>query len=294
MLRPAGRPGGERSDRVDEPVVRGGWWVGTAIAVAAITGSCAGATDTPTPAMSVEPPATDLDVVVTSVSDGDSFRAEAPSGEIEVRLLGLNAPELDECHGPLAKEALGELIEGHRIGLARESDLDQFDRVLARAVVAATYVNLELVLNGHGLVLSEAAPDRDLLLEAEEIARARGTGMWASDVCGAVGVPATLEIIAIDHNPPGSDEAESVTIANIGDTPVDLEGFVLRDESSINRFEFPSVEIAPGGDIEIVTGCQRDDDGTFNWCADQPVWNNEGDTALLLDRVGRIVAFHRY
>ena len=118
--------------------------------------------------------------------------------------------------------------------------------------------------------------------------------MWASDVCGAVGVPATLEIIAIDHDPPGSDEAESVTIANTGDAPVDLEGFVLRDESSVNRFEFPSLEIAPGSDIEIVSGCQTDDDGTFTWCADQPVWNNEGDTALLLDRVGRIVAFHRY
>ena len=296
MSRPVGRPGGERSDRVTEPVVSGRWRVGTAIAIAVVTGSCAGPTSAPgtAAAVSVELPLTDLDVVVTSVSDGDSFRAEAPAGEIEVRLLGLNAPELDECHGRLAKEALGAMIDGHSIGLASEPARDQFDRVLARAVVEATYVNVELVLKGHGVVLSGDAPDRELLLEAEEIARAGGTGMWASDVCGAVGVPPAVEIIAIDHDPPGSDEDESVTLANTGDTPLDLEGFVLRDESSLNRFEFPSIEIAPGGDIVIVSGCQRNDPGTLTWCADQPVWNNEGDTALLLDRAGRIVAFHRY
>lgn len=277
-------------------MVTTGWRAGTGIVLAVITGSCAGPTDPPgTAAISVvELPLTDLDVVVTTVADGDSFRAEAPSGEIEVRLLGLNAPELDECHGRLAEQALGEMIEGHRVGLATEPDLDQFERLLARAVIETTYVNLELVLNGHALALSENSPDRNLLLEAEEIARAGGSGMWASDVCGAVGVPPTLEISAIDHDPPGSDEAESVTITNTGDSPIDLEGFVLRDESSINRFEFPNLAIAPGSDIVIVNGCETGDEGTLTWCADQPVWNNGGDTALLLDQVGRIVAIHRY
>src|SRR5688572_30825785 len=101
MSRPAGRPGGERSDPVAQPVVSIGWRTATGIVLAVITGSCAGPTDAPNPtAISVEDlPMTDLDVIVTTVSDGDSFRAEAPSGAIEVRLLGLNAPELDECHG---------------------------------------------------------------------------------------------------------------------------------------------------------------------------------------------------
>jgi hypothetical protein len=30
------------------------------------------------------------------------------------------------------------------------------------------------------------------------------------------------------------------------------------------------------------------------WCTDQPIWNNDGDTALLLDEAGRIVAIRRY
>ena len=263
--------------------------------VAVVAGSCARAATTSGSALpDVELPLTNLEVVVTTVADGDSFRAEAPSGEIEVRLLGINSPELDECHGRLAKDALVKMIEGRTIGLATERDLDQFDRVLARAVVERAYVNLELVLKGHALALSDDSPDRDLLLGAEGIARAAGAGMWASDACGAVGPPATLEITAIDYDPAGSDEAESVTISNTGDTPVDLDGFVLRDESSTNRFVFPPLALGPGGKIVIVSGCDASGDLNLTWCADQPVWNNGGDTALLLDRVGRIVAVHRY
>ncbi len=145
--------------------------------VAVVAGSCARAATTSGSALpDVELPLTNLEVVVTTVADGDSFRAEAPSGEIEVRLLGINSPELDECHGRLAKDALVKMIEGRTIGLATERDLDQFDRVLARAVVERAYVNMELVRNGHALALSDDTPDRDLLFEAEEIARAAEVG----------------------------------------------------------------------------------------------------------------------
>jgi endonuclease YncB( thermonuclease family) len=264
--------------------------------LAVMAGSCAGAiTTSGTRALTpVELPMPDLDVVVTTVSDGDSFRAEAPAGEIEVRLLGINSPELDECHGRLAKNALAKMIEGRAIGLATERDLDQFDRVLARAVVERAYVNLELILDGHAIALSDDTSDRDLLVESEGIARASRAGMWASDACGAVGPLPTLEITVVDYDPAGSDEAESVTISNTGGAPVDLDGFVLRDESSTNRFTFPPFVLGPGGNVVIVSGCDAEDDLYLTWCADQPVWNNEGDTALLLDRVGRIVAVHRY
>jgi micrococcal nuclease len=285
----SGRPG------LTDPWVKSRWQVGIAIVVAVVAGSCTGASTTSgTASADVGLPLTNLDVVVTTVADGDSFRAEAPSGEIEVRLLGINSPELDECHGRVAKNALVEMIEGRTIGLATERDLDQFDRVLARAVVERAYVNLELVLNGHALALSDDTPDRDLLFDAEEIARAAGVGMWATDACGAVGPPATLEITAIDYDPAGSDEGESVTISNTGDAPVELDGFVLRDESSTNRFAFPPFALRPGGRVVIVSGCDADGDLNLTWCADQPVWNNGGDTALLLDRVGRIVAVQRY
>jgi endonuclease YncB( thermonuclease family) len=242
----------------------------------------------------VELPATDIDVVVTRVADGDSFRAESPAGEIEVRLLGINSPELDECHGQPAKEALVDLIEGRTIGLATEPELDQFDRVLARAVVNETNVNLQMVSDGHSVVVTDGSTDRGTLLEAEQVARTSEIGMWASDICGAVGTRAALEITTINFDPPGADEDESVTITNSGADPINLLSFVLRDESSVNRFEFPDVTLASGQELMIVRGCGDGDDGTIPWCTEQPIWNNEGDTALLLDEAGRIVAIRRY
>lgn len=241
-----------------------------------------------------ELPATDTDVVVTSVADGDSFRAESSAGEIEVRLLGINSPELDECHGQPAREALVNLIDDRTIGLATEPELDQFDRVLARAVVGETYVNLEMVKNGHSLVVTDGSTDRTTLLEAEDAARASGIGMWASNVCGAVGPRAALEITGIDFDPPGADDDESVTIINSGADPIDLAGFVLRDESSVNRFDFPAITLAPGGELLVVRGCGDGEGSTIPWCTDQPIWNNDGDAALLLDEVGRIVDILRY
>ena len=239
-------------------------------------------------------PATDIDVVVTSVADGDSFRAEAPAGEIEVRLLGMNSPELDECHGQSSMDALVDLIADRTIGLATEPELDQFGRVLARAVVNETYVNLQMVSDGHSLVVTDGSTDRGTLLEAEEEARTNETGMWASDICGAEGPRATLEIANVDFDPPGTDEDESVTIINAGTNPIDLEGFVLRDESSVNRFEFPGITLASGEEVMVVRGCGDREEGMIPWCTDQPIWNNDGDTALLLDEAGRIVAIRRY
>ena len=246
------------------------------------------------PITGVELPPTDVDVVVTAVTDGDSFRAESPDGEIEVRLLGVNSPELDECHGQPAKEALVDLIEDRTIGLATEPELDQFDRVLARAVVDETYVNLQMVSDGHSLVVTDGSTDRGTLIEAEELARTSEIGIWASELCGAVGPRATLEITDVNFDPPGPDEDESVTIINSGVDPIDLVGFVLRDESSVNRFEFPGITLASGEELIIIRGCADGEEGAIPWCTEQPIWNNDGDTALVLDEAGRIVAMRRY
>jgi endonuclease YncB( thermonuclease family) len=270
------------------------WWrvVGSGVLITVLVASCA-AEDGGTIA-GVEPPVADIDVVVTSVADGDSFRAESSAGEIEVRLLGMNSPELDECHGQPAREALVDLIDDRTIGLATEPELDQFDRVLARAVVGGTYVNLEMVKNGNSLVVTDGSADRRTLLEAEKMARASEIGIWASNICGAVGPRAALEITGIDFDPPGADDDESVTIINSGADPIDLAGFVLRDESSVNRFDFPDITLAPGDELLVVRGCGDGEESMIPWCTDQPIWNNEGDTALLLDEVGRIVDIRRY
>lgn len=270
--------------------------LGAVVAVLAVSCSGGGLLTTRAPPIAgVERPITELDVLVTSVTDGDSFRGSVRGEEIEVRLLGINAPERDECFATESTNWLTETIEGKEIGLAREAELDQFDRVLARAVVDGTYVNLEAVATGHALVFGATKEGRGFV-EAEDAARSAGIGIWGDDICGAIGPKASFEIVEIDYNPPGPDEVETVTIKNTGDESVDLTGFILRDESSINRFELPLLVLEPSEELAIVVAdCEPIyPSRTITWCSDRPVWNNDGDTALLLDNYGRIVAFDRY
>lgn len=232
---------------------------------------------------------------VSSVADGDSFRAMAEGEEIEVRLVGINAPEGDECFGAESAEWLSQLIDGKEIGLALEAEPDQFDRLLARAVIDSAYVNLVAVATGHAVVVSEAGIDRAAWVKVEDAARLDGTGLWGEDICGASGPKASLEIVDILYNRPGPVDFETVTIENTGDEPINLSGFTLRDESSTNRYAMPTELLAPGArHVVVVTSCEPLHPLGPAWCVEEPVWNNAGDTAFLLDTHGRIVAVRRY
>lgn len=240
-------------------------------------------------------PIVDVIARVSSVADGDSFRAMAGGEEIEVRLVGINAPEGDECFGRESAEWLSQLIDGKDIGLALEAEPDQFDRLLARAVIGTTYVNLDAVGTGHALVVSDAAVDRAAWVEVEDAARLAGAGLWGEDICGASGPKASLEIVDIVYNRPGPVDFETVTIENTGDEPIDLADFTLRDESSTNRYALPAEVLAPGAShVVVVTNCEPLPPLGPAWCVEEPVWNNAGDTAFLLDTYGRIVAVQRY
>ncbi len=225
---------------------------------------------------------------VVEVADGDSFRTETD----EVRLLGINAPERDECYGDEARDWLTGLIEGKSIDLEVHS-LDQFGRVLATATIDGHELNFEAVASGHAIALSSGLAAINGLEEAEDDARTNGVGLWGENICGGQGPVVELSITELDFNPPGNDEIEVVVVTNSGSVTVDLEGFRLRDESSINRFDFPYYSLGPGESVTISTGCVAGQ-GLLAWCTSDPVWNNGGDTALLLDDFGRVVAVERY
>jgi micrococcal nuclease len=241
-----------------------------------------------------ELPIVDFLAEVASVADGDSFRAVANGEEIEVRLLGVNAPERDECFGAEATAWLRETLDGKQVGLAVQPEPDQFGRVLAIAVVDGTIVNETVVRSGHALVVTAAGADRAQLVAAEAEARSAAAGMWADDICGATGPRPQLEISDIDYDPPGPDESETVTIANIGSANLDVSGFVLRDESSANRFVLPAVVLKEGESLTVTVSDCGPVRSETDWCSQRPVFNNDGDTALLLDPFGRIVALARY
>ena len=250
------------------------------------------------PTSPTAPPGGGREATVLEVFDGDTLLVSLQGTEEEVRLLGINAPEQDECLGDRARAALAGLLASGPLRLDLQEERDQFGRLLAYAYAGGTFLNLALVEDGLALALQDGHPQQAAFLAADERAFAAGLGMWAAAACGPPSAsPATLLDMA--PNPPGPDEddlnGEWVLLGNQGDQGADLTGWVLRDESSANRYSLPAgTLLAPGEQVTVHTGCGGDREGDLYWCQDGPVWNNGGDTALLLDPRGNVAGRLRY
>lgn len=255
--------------------------------------------------VSCQPPVTDRSTVdaspassnatVIAVRDGDTVEVDVDSnGSIDVRLVGINAPENDECHHRQSREYLAERVEGKRI-LLETTGTDQFGRALGHIWVGSDHVNVELVRKGFAIATTpnESDPFGDLLLSAEADAARSGAGLWSVNACGASGSLPEVSITRVDENPQGPDdqhiEHESVTITNNGEDDVDLSGWILRDESSRHRYRFPpGTTLAAGGRLIVTSAAPAWDPGG------SPVWNNSGDLVLLTEATGRVVDSVRY
>ena len=236
-------------------------------------------------------------VSVRSVLDGDSLRVEMPDGSSEeVRLLGINTPERDECLGDSSREAAERLIDEQEVILSGsgDADRDQFGRLLRYVYLAdGTLVNEQLLLGGAALALSNDHEFELVFRDAEDTAFEAGLGLWGIGACGEMG-STEVRIVDIDYNPPGPDDKhtndEWVALSNTGSVTVDISGWIVRDESTRHRFMFPGgTALSAGQQIVLRSGCGDATETTFFWCASDPVWSNGGDTALLLDQNGNVI-----
>ena len=115
--------------------------------------------------------------LVTEVIDGDTIDVAQGAMEMTVRLIGINAPEADECWSEEATSALGELVGAGPVWLRVDvTDLDQFGRSL-RYVIDAAGDDVGALLVEQGAAIARSYPpdtandDRYALLQ--EAARAR-------------------------------------------------------------------------------------------------------------------------
>ncbi len=237
-------------------------------------------------------------VTIDRVIDGDSLEVVLADGTPrEVRLLGINAPELRSrsgdttCPGAAARDELDILLASGPVTLVG-AEVDRFDRLLADLHVGTVHVNRELVASGWALALWSGD---DPALPSAMLDAADAELGWWGDGCGSA--DAVLVVSDAQPNPPGPDDEvldqEWIEITNDGDAPVDLDGWTVRDETTSNRFVLSGPVLAPGDRLRVHTGGGRDGDGRLFLDERFPVWNNGGDTALVVDPEGRI-ATHRF
>ncbi len=267
--------------------------------VALLAGCSAGTTSTETTPEEAAAPRSGEVVTVVRVLDGDSLVVSGNQGDLEVRLLGINAPESAECYGDSARERLSELIADEVTLVATDEDADQFGRLLRYVYSANTDVNLEMIAGGHAIVLQGDHPRNEEFAAVADAAASVEIGLWASDACGSADPPGSVDIADYVYNPPGRDDedpnGEWVSLRNDGNESTDMSGWILRDESTQNRYRFPSGFILDiGREVRVVSGCGDDNRGQLHWCAGAPVWSNGGDTVILQDANGTVVAHDRF
>ncbi|HET9665994.1 MAG TPA: lamin tail domain-containing protein [Desertimonas sp.] len=294
---------GHRPDRTAGRRGRTAWRLALAAALASAV--AAGVASGPATATPGEP------WLVTDVVDGDTIDVARGDTRMTVRLIGINTPERGECWYAEATEALVELVGSGPVWLYVDTtDVDQFDRAL-RYVVNADHDDVGGLLVEQGAAIARSYPpdtandDRYALLQ--EAARRDSRGLWAPDACGAaptgssqsaVGL-ATGVVIEIHPDAAGDDNAnlndEWVRFVNAGNAPLDLAGWVVRDESSAHRYTFADLVLPPDGVVTLFTGCGVDNPTERYWCrAGSAVWNNGGDTVFLLDPAGNIAVSRTY
>jgi len=102
--------------------------------------------------------------------------------------------------------------------------------------------------------------------------------------------------IFYDGRVPRTEADEYVEIVNVGDTPVDLKGWVLRDISDgYPSFTFPSYVLQPGQAVRVYTDAVHPEWGGFSFGYRRAVWNNrEPDVAALFDPAGNEVSRKSY
>ncbi|NLS97593.1 MAG: hypothetical protein GXX96_36095 [Planctomycetaceae bacterium] len=235
------------------------------------------------------PAAEPFTATVVRVKDGDTIVVLQGTTQTDIRLEGIDCPELHQAFSQRAKQATSGLTQGKAVTVL-PTGTDKYERTLANVTLPdGRNLNQELIRQGWAWWFRKYSKDEGLAkLEAE--ARAAKRGLWAdlnptppwdwraaqkNNAKPALGdvVPNGLEVTDLLPDPVGRDEGhEAVEIGNSTDKSVDLGGWKLRDRAG-NEYRLAGT-VAARGRLRIVMTA-----------ATMPL-NNDGDTVLLIDPAG--------
>ncbi|MEW5937197.1 MAG: phospholipase D-like domain-containing protein [Candidatus Thermoplasmatota archaeon] len=100
-------------------------------------------------------------------------------------------------------------------------------------------------------------------------------------------------------NPEGAEiDGEFVELICTASSPLNISGWSLGDQDAKPEIVFPEVTVAPGELIVVYTSAGENRTSCspyiFHLWASSPVWNNQGDDALLTDAHGTVAAYLSY
>ena len=110
------------------------------------------------------------------VIDGDTIRAEAKGKEIKIRLVEIDAPEMNQPFGAQSKNFLKRLLYEKDVTLIAQGE-DRYGRVLGNLFSNELNVNMLMVKFGFAWVYDEYAKNSSLY-KYQDQAKAENLGLW--------------------------------------------------------------------------------------------------------------------
>jgi micrococcal nuclease len=264
-----------------------------------------------------------LRATVTHVVDGDTLDIRYINGTTDtVRLRGVDTPEVHvptnpseyegvpdsdagaACLGDAGDEASSfttRAVAGETVRLVEIDGRGRYDRLLAFVRHDGHDLNHRLVAMGHARVYDGQFEGHERFSRAESRVRRNGTGLWTcanEPTATTTTSDGPLVIAAIAADAPDNDNAnldeETVTLENHGSTSIALDGWTVSDEAD-HTYSFPSdATLAAGASLTLHTGCGTDTETDRYWGATSAVWNNDGDTVIIENASGAVVARRSY
>lgn len=123
-------------------------------------------------------------IQVQRVIDGDSVLARYPDGQTaEVRIAGIDAPELNQPGGRRARSFLRRLL-GERVVQLDAYKRDRYQRVVGNLKIDGRDLGLLMVQRGHAWHFKRFAQEQSAAVQrayaqAEARARQNGLGLWS-------------------------------------------------------------------------------------------------------------------
>ena len=113
------------------------------------------------------------------VIDGDTIRAEAKGKEIKIRLVEIDAPEMDQPFGAQSKNFLNRLLYKKNVKLISQGE-DRYGRILGEIYVDGESANTSMIRSGFAWVYDKYVEDLSLY-EYQDQAKAENLGLWRDD-----------------------------------------------------------------------------------------------------------------